>query len=462
VRPRRSALTLAQQGLLLFIVGTVPILFAAVQPWVWAVYTLAAFAAFVCRGLSLPAARPLVPIRFATAPIALFMGISLFLCLPLPLSIVKVLSPVRGELIMEARTLAGGASGWAALSYAPLQSLSWWAFWLGLCLFFITVRGQLRLRSFLTATLWVLFALAAMEALYGLLQALVPNMGVLGVTKYGLGNARGTWINRNHFAGFMEMALPVLLGFALSRLNWEGRLRLRTLFHADRPDQHGLLLLGLVLMALALLFSKSRAGITGAMIGFGVFLMMIRGRGRRLPAGGRILIGLFLLLTVAYGARIGMDPIIDRFLMIGQTGIDRADFWRDSLAILKDHPAGIGPAAFKVVFPVYNVSLLSEDITLYYLHSDLLQLLLETGWAGWLLLMAPFGVFMLRSPGRIRRIDLKEDSLRFFTAAGAYSGLIALCFHSLFDFNLQIPANAFLFVLLMAVVGACTEKQVND
>ncbi len=59
---------------------------------------------------------------------------------------------------------------------------------------------------------------------------------------------------------------------------------------------------------------------------------------------------------------------------------------------------------------------------------------------------------------RIIKIKPKDDSLRFFLGAGALSGLVSIGFHSFFDFNLEMPANAVYFVLLMAIVCACTQS----
>ncbi len=63
-----------------------------------------------------------------------------------------------------------------------------------------------------------MIALAVLEAIYGLIQALIPSLGVLWVDyiKNYLGDARGTFINRNHFAGFIEMVWPLALGYTLA------------------------------------------------------------------------------------------------------------------------------------------------------------------------------------------------------------------------------------------------------
>jgi hypothetical protein len=72
------------------------------------------------------------------------------------------------------------------------------------------------------------------------------------------GDARGTYINRNHFAGFLEMIFPLILGYTLSLSNWQEKLSLKVLMSTDRLNFQFFLTIGLSVMLLALVFSKSR------------------------------------------------------------------------------------------------------------------------------------------------------------------------------------------------------------
>lgn len=150
---------------------------------------------------------------------------------------------------------------------------------------------------------------------------------------------------------------------------------------------------------------------------------------------------------------IGIGPILDRFLKLS-SGDLRLDFWRDSLAVVLGHPLGIGLRNYDKVFPIYNVSNLSEKVV-DYAHNDYLQLLIEAGWIGFLVLVAGFLMFLGKSACRIKRLNYQKDPMRFFLATGAFSGLVSMAFHSFFDFNLQIPANCVYFVLLITIVYAC-------
>jgi O-antigen ligase len=95
------------------------------------------------------------------------------------------------------------------------------------------------------------------------------------------------------------------------------------------------------------------------------------------------------------------------------------------------------------------------DKRLEFAHNDYLQLLIESGWIGFTAVLTGFLIFMWKTACRIRHMNPRKDPMRFFLAAGAFSGLVSLAFHSFFDFNLQIPANCVYFVTLMAILYAC-------
>jgi O-antigen ligase len=462
---RRAILKSSLRVVVYGILASVPVLFAAVQPWVWAWYVAAIYAAF---GLSLWR-RPLsasAPGAGSLAGAGVFLGWTLLLALPLPMSLVEALAPFRARVLAQAGALAGGAPAWASLGWGGAEGLAWWGLLLALALWYAVLRDHLCSRRHLALTAGLIFAVAAAEALYGLLQALEPSLGVLWVDYIpgGLGNARGTWINRNHFAGFLEMTIPLGLALVLSQVTWGGRTVLKTFFTSDRPQRQFLLTMGLAVMVLALLFSKSRAGIAGGFLGFGVFVLLARRGTGRLPLSAWLVIGGLAALVAFYAGRIGTAPIVERFLALDnlESGKGRLDFWRDSLAMVADHPAGIGLAAFERVFAVYNVSSMIDQRVVDHLHNDVLQLLVEGGAVGFAALVGGFLWFMARRLARLRRMRLHADPLRYFLAAGAFSGLTALGFHSFFDFNLQIPANMFYFVALLGILDAATDRKSAD
>jgi O-antigen ligase len=384
-----------------------------------------------------------------------FFALTLIQYFPLPLPILSLLSPFRYEALSTSNTLLNNSLSWHALGYSPLISFSWWAFLASAFIFFFVLRHFCDSRRSLKVLIFIMIGLAIAEAIYGLIQALIPSLGVLWVDYIPnyLGTARGTYINRNHFAGLIEMVWPLALGYTLA-MGFRGKeVNIRKLLASDRLNKQILLALGMVIMLLALLLSRSRAGISGAFIGFLTFILLSRSSDRRLPLGFWIMSGAIVGLILLYGIKIGFDPIIERFFLIAD-GDSRLSIWRDSLVILKDHPLGIGLGNFKNVYPVYNVSRIS-DIRFLYAHNDYLQLLIEAGIPGFLALISGFVIFLGKSYYKIKKIKSHHDPLRFFLAVGALSGLVSLAFHSFFDFNLHMPSNLIYFVTLMAIVYNC-------
>jgi O-antigen ligase len=440
---------------LIFVIATMPILFGAVQPWVWSIYCLLMIAVFILR-MWTGKDRSMVPrVGPLTISVATFFVFTLVLCLPLPHAALELLSPVRAEILSRAWALTDNAAAKATLSYLPRAAFGGWIFLLSLGLFYHAVRDLCADPKTRQRIVFVMIGVGLLEAAYGLIQALVPSMGVLWVdyVQSYQGTARGTFINRNNFSGFIEMIWPLALGATLAMT---GRVRsLKSALYSDSLNRQALMALGIIVFLLALIFTRSRAGIISGLVGFLVFTVMARTGMRTVARQTRLLLGGIVLLLCVYTMTIGFGPVMSRFLSLGSDGNSRLEIWRDSLPIINDHPLGIGLRNYENVFAVYNRSFTSEQ-TVAHAHNDYLQMLIETGWIGFAAIIGSFLIFIGKSARRIRQIDVRRDSRQFFLAVGAFSGLISMSVHSLFDFNLQIPANCLYFVVLMAVLSACT------
>lgn len=451
----KKVLTVLSLAFPLIIICTIPILFASVQPWIWSSYSLIIITSFI---ISLWTAQERL-FHFKlhlNRNVVLFFLWAMVLCIPLPYSILALFSPKRFEIIGKARELTGSMPTWTSISYLPYDAFGWWVFLLGLVLFYFVIRMICSDRKTLKVVFFALCGIGLIEALYGLIQALVPSMGVLWVDyvpEY-MGNARGTFINRNHFAGFVEMIWPLMLGYALAITDM--KYPTKNAFASDSLNRQALMALGIVIMLLALLLSQSRAGIAGGLVGLATFWYMARPRVRNIALTTRLTLGGIVVFLIVYCAVIGVGPVFERFLSIDDSN-SRIEIWKDSLVIFKDHPFGIGLRNYENVFQVYNRTISSDKIVIH-AHNDYLQLLVETGWIGFLTLVGGFLFFIAKSARSIKRLDLPRDPLRFYLAVGAFSGLVSIAFHSFFDFNLQIPANCLYFVVLMATLSACVEQ----
>jgi hypothetical protein len=221
------------------VIATMPILFAAVQPWVWSIYCLLMIAVFILR-MWTGKDRSMVPrVGPLTISVATFFVFTLVLCLPLPHAALELLSPVRAEILSRAWALTDNAAAKATLSYLPRAAFGGWIFLLSLGLFYHAVRDLCADPKTRQRIVFVMIGVGLLEAAYGLIQALVPSMGVLWVdyVQSYQGTARGTFINRNNFSGFIEMIWPLALGATLAMT---GRVRsLKSALYSDQPQSAG-------------------------------------------------------------------------------------------------------------------------------------------------------------------------------------------------------------------------------
>ena len=444
----------------LFVLATIPIFFAAVEPWVRSPYCLLMIAAFILSSWTTPDQTVFPRNRALNISLAIFFIWTLLLCLPIPYPALSFLSPTRAEILSRAWELNGSIPTWETASYLSKLSLSWWVFLFSLGLFFLVVRNLCTERKTLIRVVFVMIGIGLLEAVYGLIQALVPSMGVLWVDYIQdyLGTARGTFINRNSFAAFIGMIWPLALGITLAMT---GRgYSLKEVLRSESLNRQALMAMGIIVFLLALIFTRSRAGIVSGLVGFLAFSILARTGMKALALQTRVLMGGIIILLCLYAMTIGVGPIMQRFLTLGADSGSRMDIWRDSLPIISDHPLGIGLGNYENVFQVYNQSLTS-DKTVIHAHNDYLQLLIETGWIGFSAIMIGFFIFIGKSARRIKHLDFRKDPLHFYLAVGSFSGLISMSVHSLFDFNLQIPANCLYFVVLMAILSACTQPHMT-
>jgi len=387
--------------------------------------------------------------------VGFFLVVTLFQIIPLSQGTMTWLSPVRERFLAQAADILSRGTDGNALAYSVRQAFARWGFVVSLGLFFWVCVSLGRDREVFKGLVWVALAFGIFEALYGLAQVLIPGVGVLWVP-YDFaspGCSSGTYINRNHFAGLMGMLWPVALGVTLAQGEWEERQGIKAMISGDRVNTQLLMFLMVTLMVVALLFSRSRAGILGAFVGMVALVGILRLASGRFRWGLRITLIALVALVAIYGNQMGFDRIVERFMHIEGSAGSRMRVWTQTWDMVSDHPAGVGLGNYEVVAPVY-VDPGREGIRYRHAHNDYLQLLAEAGWVGSVPLVVGFFLFIARGIWRVRRVGFDVGRFRLMVAVGALAGLCSMGFHSFFDFNLQIPANQVFFVLLLALVEA--------
>jgi len=302
-----------------------------------------------------------------------------------------------------------------------------------------------RLRLWLAAVV----AVAVIESLYGTYQVVGrhPQIYWLRKTAY-LDSATGTFVNRNHLAGYLELAIPIALALVLGGLRWQRRrFRPPRLGRGEQRGSGGVLraaLLGAVaLMFIAMGLTQSRGGVLSCLGGLGLGALAFAVWSEQLSAR-RVALGAAVLGALAL-VWLQSPQLLGRFGgELRLTPYSRPSIWRDTLVMARDFPLlGIGLGNFEFLFPHYQ----PPGTYTYFdeAHNDYLQLLVETGLLGTLC----FAWLFVRFFVLIRRRLWAAAPDRALLALGLITGVAALLLHSFTDFNLHIPANALLFVVAL-------------
>ena len=291
-------------------------------------------------------------------------------------------------------------------------------------------------------------------AVFGLIQSFISPTKIYGLRDLsGVSVPFGPFINRHHFAGYMEMTLALPLGLLFSG--------------SIEKEQRPLYIFAVAIMGIALIFTNSRGGLISlfALICFLVGIAGVGARARRGQSSGeaedkqrrvrsammRAGIGLALIIALLAGAvLLGGESVLSRF-----TGtIDASDptngrthFWHVTLDVIRDYPlAGAGLGAFALAYTQHDSSN-GAVLRVEQVHNDYLQTLSDAGVIG-----AAFGLFflvMLFRMGFARRES--ADNFRSGVAMGALAGCFGVLVHSFFDFTLHTTANALLFLVMAAL-----------
>jgi O-antigen ligase len=310
-----------------------------------------------------------------------------------------------------------------------------------LLIFFLLSSTFLGTRERIEMLARFLIIYGAALAMFALIQSMTWN-GAYYWIRQGTTHGFGPFANRDHFAGYMAMLAPLPVALLIAG--------------AVKRDLRLLVGFAAAIMGTATVASLSRGGILSFVMGllFTVVAAPSRPGAKRAPAVRLAAAGSILVAVVIGTLWIGAAPIVNRAAQTLKEASEsepnyysREWLWRDTLALVRHYPiTGVGAGAFETVFPAYSHA--SGQYIVAQSHNDYLQLLADCGIVG-----GALGVlFLVLLYPIVKRGLNASDRLQAGMALGCGGGIFALLVHSLFDFNLQIPSNAMLFVFLVAVV----------
>ena len=311
---------------------------------------------------------------------------------------------------------------------------------------FFTTRERLSaLAHFL-----VIYGLAM--ALFGLVQHFSWNGKFYWLRATEVTSPFGPFANHSHFAGYMELLIPLPIAMIVAR--------------AVTTELRVLCGFAAIMMGLAGVLSLSRGGIISIAAAMMFLLLMSirlpRRRGNKAvkrglpPFASQAAVVIAIVAVISAGIFwMGADPVINRVTQGQLSSGDapketfyssRGWVWRDTLTMIRANPLlGVGLGAYETAFAIYTKS--DGSLRVPQAHNDYLQIVADCGVVGGLIALW-FLVIVFRAVARGTR---SRDPLYAALALGSGAGMFGLLVHSLIDFNLQLPSNALLFLLLSAV-----------
>jgi O-antigen ligase len=439
----------------LFLILFAPLAFGAVENWALLVLRVSVLLMLGAWGVRLALQRRRTVIRppFVGALLLFFLLVS-FQLTPFPASW-RGLSHTPNSFSTDSRQTLG----WKPLTLFPQATLEGLAGLFTYSAFGLVLINNLRNKSKITPILNALIVLGSFEALYGVIEYWSGHQHIFWYPKvFYRGEATGTYINHNHFAGLLELILPLAVGAFFVHSDQQ-----REQSKPSAPSSSGALLhpnqfkpialiAAITIMSVALVLSKSRAGMISSAISLVFLACFLRKKIARLrvhaPLLAILLVGIVIL-------KFNWD-VIERFSWSPYEARIRVGVWKDGARIVSDYPLlGSGLGTFKHVIPYYRsrvdfvkVPGGSQPAAWFHAHNDYLQLLIECGIVGFALITGWFAATARWLLMSFRHFQSSSDAILGYSLL---SGMLALLLHGFIDFNFHIPANALLFCVLLSL-----------
>ncbi|MBV9303349.1 MAG: O-antigen ligase family protein [Acidobacteriaceae bacterium] len=364
---------------------------------------------------------------------------------PLPGSVLQILSPSRASLL---RNLEGAISNVniAPLSVNPPASVLRLMMILGCIATFLLIREiTWRFPGKRWGTAIPLIVIGALEAALGMFQVFAG---------WPSANSTGTYGNRDHFAGLLEIVLPfaTLGGLAILRSS-----RNRLVSTASSAMKACAVWAIAAMIFLAIMYSLSRMGFLVALaVLFIAGALTIRPK-LQSPTWRWSSLGVITAAVILMFVFFPPTQLIQRFAEISSTDKISADtrlsLWKETLPLISEYRLfGCGFGGFESVFLKYQA--VAANFSVQFAHNDYLQYLAELGFFGFSILAAILaGVFRPIFRATLRTAD---ENRRLLDIA-CFSAFTAVLLHSLVDFNMYIPANA-MTLSWIAGIGSANQQ----
>lgn len=434
----------------LLLIFWLPIPLGSNRAWAWGIIEVSAFTMLATYFLLAVKSKrnvfkELAPYKYLLVSFLLVQLWIVVQYIPLPISFIGFISPslvdIYSNLESSLQTLSLSPSDTQIASFKGI------AYFCLMLLSILMITNEKRLRQLLIV---IVFS-GTFQAVYGSIQALSGNEVSWVFEVVNTTIATGGFIYKNHFANFLLLCISMGIGLLVASLSGSNhsnhRARLRELVSGLLKGK-AILRIALALMVIGLVMSRSRMGNAAfftAMTMTGVFAFFYYKH--KTKGLSILLVSLLIIDTFILGAWFGLDKLKTRIeqTALSQESRDEVNIY--GLELIKRYPlAGTGAGTFYTVLPMVQ----GNDVKLFYdqAHNDYLQFTIEYG-IPFTVVLASMVLMSLKQT--IYTMRYRKNNLMRGTAFGCMMAILGMLIHISVDFNLQAPANAVYFILILTL-----------
>ncbi|HUG54114.1 MAG TPA: O-antigen ligase family protein [Vicinamibacteria bacterium] len=430
--------------------------FAVLSPWALGGVTPAGSRALAAISLGialvvglLQASRGAVWLpRVPLWPVGVLLGLGLCHLMPLPVRLHELVAPGSAAVWHPQEPAAAALLGTGSrpISIHPAMTRAWLGLAGGLCALVVLAIPALGGHTRTVRVAWILVGAGTLVAVYGVVARAVFGPLLYGSIAVPTVAPFGPFVNKNHFAGYVEM--PALLALGLAR-----GLSRQTAGAPGAPARPAALVAfgAAAAMMLAVLLSMSRGGALGLAGGIAAFAVLEAVTSRRQRPGRKVLVPIALVLLLTLVVALIPAEVQERLFNLrwrdDSAAVFRLAVWKDALRAWMASPVvGLGLGAFADALPRFKSS--AGLFAVEHPENEAIEIAVEGGLVALVAAAAGLAFALLRA---VRTIKGHHDRVLRGIVTGAVAGAAALLVHGLVDFNLRIPSNAAMFLALVAV-----------
>src|SRR6056297_38318 len=443
-----------------------PLAFGTVETWSYTVMELMICASagllfFSLRNNRLYKVPAIIPLLFIS-------GAILFQVVPLPASLVRLISPESYSIYQNTAGVLSPLD-WMPISVYPRTTLMAFLRFSTYVLFYAAAIQFFSNSALLKRNLSVVTGFGALLGFFVIIEFFtrimnypLPYEKILFIrdSVHGSG-AVGPYVNRNHYAGLMEMLFPlVLAGFLVYRPVMAAndfKKQISDIFFQKQVSRHFLYGTAAILIATSLFVTLSRGGIISLTLSMGLFAVFLILKTRQKRVGWAIVAIFFAVLWLT--GTNAWDMIFERFGNIrneaGEIWSGRFIYWDDSVEIIRDFPLfGAGAGTFEHIYPKYGA--ISGNRLLEHAHNDYLEFLSTGGIIIPALMLSVIITILYKGYQSYRR---RREPYAIYLFAGSSAAVFSILLHSFVEFNMQVGANGlYLFLIFAVLVSAANTR----